>query len=172
MPANRVDFHVRQIPDGQFTSWLFADNRVGVKVAVKGPNGTFHLHEDDAPILCVGGGSGLAPLPSILEEAAWASVERPVTLLYGARTREDLYCVEEINTLAAVWPNTFRYVPVLSAEPMDSDWQGARRFVSDHVSAIEELPAYHAYLWRAAAHGGRSRNSLTERWALRAGHTC
>ncbi len=146
-PAEIVNFHIRRVPNGAFTGWLFSGERVGLEISVCGPQGNFHLREHDhAPILCVGGGSGLAPLLSILEEALWAGSVRPVTLLYGARTQKDLYCIAEIKELAAAWPAAFRYIPVLSAEPEDTDWHGARGFVSDHISGVADLSAHHAYL--------------------------
>ncbi len=146
-PAQTVNFHIRRVPNGAFTGWLFEGERAGLEMSVCGPQGNFHLREDShAPILCVGGGSGLAPLMSILDEALWAGSVRPVTLLYGARTQKDLYCVAEIKALAAAWPTTFQYIPVLSAEPEDTDWQGARGFVSDHIAGVADLAAYHAYL--------------------------
>ena len=54
----------------------------------------------------------------------------PITLVYGARNRTELYYHEEFLALAEQQPN-FTYVPALSDEPADSDWNGARGFVHD-----------------------------------------
>lgn len=144
--AGVVRFHVRKVPGGAFTEWLFAADRTGTKLQLSGPDGYFGLHDADASILCIAGGSGLAPILSILEEAQWAGTTRPVTLLYGARTRKDLYCTAEIEALRKGWPDTFDFLPVLSAEPEDSAWAGARGLVSDYIDKVAGLAGRQAYL--------------------------
>ena len=58
----------------------------------------------------------------------------PITLVYGQRTREELYYDDEFRALAARHPN-FTYVPALSNEPEGSDWRGACGFVHDAAKA-------------------------------------
>jgi len=58
----------------------------------------------------------------------------PITLVYGQRCRDELYCDAEFRALAARHPN-FSYVPALSNEPEDSDWGGARGFVHEAARA-------------------------------------
>ncbi|MDT0636389.1 hypothetical protein RM532_15695 [Salinisphaera sp. W335] len=86
-------------------------------------------------MLCIAGGSGLAPLLSLLEDARKNRVNRPCTFLFGARTQADLYCVDEIKAIAAGWPNKFDFVPVLSEGHDDRDWDGARGMVTEHLPA-------------------------------------
>ncbi len=144
--TDEVSFHIRRVPGGAFTGWLFADDRLGVSVQVRGPQGGFRLRDGASPIVCIGGGSGLAPLKCILEHANRAGCTRPVTLLYGARTQSDLYCLSEIDEMAGQWGAAFRFLPVLSSEPNDSDWQGARGLVADLASQAPELVNSQAYL--------------------------
>lgn len=144
--TEEVSFHVRRVPGGVFTGWLFATDRLGAPVRLQGPQGAFRLRDGDTPIICIGGGSGLAPLKCILEHAHRAGCTRPATLLYGARTQADLYCLAEIEEISARWGAAFRFLPVLSCEPGDSDWQGARGLVVDHASQLPELPNSQAYL--------------------------
>lgn len=91
------------------------------------------------------GGSGLAPILALLEEALAAGAQRSVTLLFGAREERDLYALDEINALAAQWRASFRFVPVLSGATSDSSWQGARGLVTELIPAFLEDGA-HAYL--------------------------
>lgn len=144
--TDEVSFHIRRVPGGVFTGWLFAGDRLGAPVKVQGPQGGFRLRDGDAPIICIGGGSGLAPLKCILEHARRAGCTRPVTLLYGARTQADLYCLSEIDEISGQWGAAFRFLPVLSSEPNDSDWRGARGLVADYASQAPDLADSQAYL--------------------------
>jgi NAD(P)H-flavin reductase len=58
-----------------------------------------------------------------------------VAYFYGARTREHLYGVDQVERLAAVWPASFRFVPVLSEEPTTSGWTGLRGLVTEALAA-------------------------------------
>ncbi len=147
--GREVSFHVRQVPGGSYSDWLFATDRVGEPCELHGPAGNFYLRPDTAPILCVAGGSGMAPIKAILEAAARQKFERPVTYLFGARQQRDLYCSKEMQALREQWPETFRYLPILSEEPAGSSWQGGRGLVTDHIASETvgfELRDCHAYL--------------------------
>lgn len=144
-----VSFHVRQVPGGSYTGWLFAQDRVGEPCKLYGPVGNFWLRPDTAPLLCVAGGSGMAPIKAILEDAARQKIRRPVTYLFGARQQRDLYCTEEMQALREQWPETFRYLPILSEEPEGSGWRGERGLVTDYLTSETvgfELRDCHAYL--------------------------
>ena len=132
--AIRLEFFVRRVPDGRFTEWLFGEARIGDVLEVSAPHGDFVLRESSAPMLCIAGGSGLAPLLSMLR-GALATQRRPreVTLVFGARTRDDLYMQDAIEALRGEWPVRFEFVPVLSAEPAGSAWSGRRGLIADHL---------------------------------------
>ena len=137
------------MPDGLFTEWLFSEARVGDAMQVAGPFGDFLLHEADAPMLCVAGGSGLAPVLSMLQGALKTQKKtRAVTLFFGARTQQDLYMLDAIEALRQQWPLHFEFVPVLSSEPANSDWQGRRGLIGDHFAAVlgDVLIDQHAYM--------------------------
>lgn len=132
---DRVNFFVRRVPGGRFTEALFADELTGERIRIEAPQGQFHLRQGQGTMLCIAGGSGLAPLLSFLQDARKNRVNRPCTFLFGARTEADLYCLDEIKAVAAGWPNRFDFVPVLSQADDDSDWDGARGMVTEHVAA-------------------------------------
>ena len=144
-PDAQVSFFVRQVPGGVFSTHVHKQAMVGDRVTVAGPLGDFWLRPADAPLLLVAGGSGLAPILALLEHALARGVARPVTLLFGARGQRDLYALKAIRALAADWPARFEFVPVLSDEPDDSDWSGARGFVTAHMGE-RMTPDCHAYL--------------------------
>lgn len=141
-------FFVRRVAGGAFTQWLFETAQAGQTIELRGPLGSFYLREAAAPLLCVAGGSGLAPLLAILEQALEAGTKRAVTLLFGARTQRDLYALEAIAELQQRWPAAFAFHPVLSEEPPDSTWHGLRGLVTEHLhtECVPELAACHAYL--------------------------
>jgi NAD(P)H-flavin reductase/ferredoxin len=141
----QVSFFVRKVTDGLFSSLINDQDVVGRTVTLNGPHGDFWLRADDAPILMVAGGSGLAPILAILRDAVARGVERSVTLVFGAREQRDLYALAEIETIARRWRGEFRFVPVLSSEPHDSDWDGARGLVTEQLPALLDASA-HAYL--------------------------
>ncbi len=140
-----VSFLVRKVPGGELSTKVCDDDLVGHAVGVAGPSGAFWLRPSDAPMVLVAGGSGLAPILALLQEAVASGVARDATLLFGARTAADLYAHDDIEAIAKAWRGAFRFVPVLSAADDDATWSGARGLVTDHLATT--LPAgAHAYL--------------------------
>lgn len=147
--TRRPVFFIRKLAGGAFSEWLFGTARPGMSLGIRGPFGDFFLRPADPPILCVAGGSGLAPLIAIIEqELRSAARPRDLTLLFGARSQADLYLQEEIQRFQRQWPVRFDFVPVLSAEPADSGWSGRRGMVHEHLQPLlgDRLTAHHAYL--------------------------
>lgn len=139
-----VRFLIRRVANGVLTEKITRDTLVGEEVTLRGPHGDFWLQPGAAPILMVAGGSGLAPIMAILEEAQTQALNRPVTLLFGARRQHDLYLLEKIEQMASHWPAQFTFIPVLS-ETGDENWQGKRGLVTEHIASVL-TPDMHAYL--------------------------
>lgn len=131
---DKVTFFIRKVPGGAFTEALFGGRMLGQALTLEAPHGAFYLRAGNAPMVCVAGGSGLAPLISLLEDARRQRIRRPCVLLFGARTQADLYLLDQIGELARAWPEPFHFLPVLSDEAADSDWRGARGRVTDHLA--------------------------------------
>lgn len=140
-----VEFFVRRVPGGAFTEHVHSHSLLGQKARLQGPLGPFWLRESDAPVLFVAGGSGLAPVMAMLRGMQAQQLARAVTVLFGARTQDDLYLMDELCAMATSWAGQFRLVPVLSQAPGDSSWQGARGLVTEQLSQVLE-PGMHAYL--------------------------
>jgi len=142
-----VSFYVRHVPGGKMSGWLHEQDRAGAKVTVSGPHGTFYLRDSTSPALCIAGGSGLAPIKALLEQYARDGFKRNITFLFGARTQQDLYCVEQMNTINHAHPDQFIFKPILSEENADSDWTGSRGMVTQLISEQGlDLTASQAYL--------------------------
>jgi p-cymene monooxygenase electron transfer component len=146
--TNALTFFVRKVPGGKFTEGLFSGALAGQTLSIEAPHGNFRLRPGDAEMVCIAGGSGLAPLLSVLEDMRKRRVRRRCALLFGARTQSDLYALDQIAALAQSWPEPFEFVPVLSHESEGSDWKGARGWVTDAIaqrhapSGWEQAEAY------------------------------
>jgi NAD(P)H-flavin reductase/ferredoxin len=139
-----LEFHIRRIPEGQATDqWIFATLREGDRIELSGPYGDFTYADDDgAPLILVGGGTGLAPLMSILGHALSLNPDREIHLYQGARTTADLYDADKLRRYAATFVNV-HYVPALNME----DWDGRTGHVTDvMLEDFDSCKDYSGYL--------------------------
>ncbi len=141
----QVSFYVRQVPKGEFSSTVHKQNLLGQGIQLQGPLGDFYLRPAEAPLMLIAGGSGLAPIIAMLQDALAKGCTRSTTLLFGAREERDLYALAEISAIAAQWRGPFRFTPVLSGLSAEADWRGARGVVSSQITAQLEAGS-HAYL--------------------------
>ena len=140
-----IEFHVRVYPRGKVGEFV-SRMSPGHPFAVVGPFGHFGFSPHTwRPSVCVAGGTGLAPVLAALDQAFANRDRRPVTLIYGARTQEELYCRDQLQRWTQAAPS-FTFVPVLSHEPADSAWRGRRGLVTDvlgdHLHDVFGLEAY------------------------------
>ena len=128
-----LELHVRRVPGGKFSDQLLSDMRPKALLRFEGPLGSFYLREQsNRPIILVAGGTGFAPIKSILEHAFAAGIECPMHLFWGVRARRDLYLEELPRRWAGEHPG-FRFTPVLSEPAPADDWSGETGFVHDSV---------------------------------------
>ncbi|MDB5998655.1 MAG: flavin oxidoreductase, partial [Rhizobacter sp.] len=131
------ELHVRYLPGGQFAESVFNVLAAGDIVRLRLPFGDFHLRDTQAPIVFVAGGTGFAPVQSMVEDVMRRRVERPMRLYFGGRTPELLYRDALARGWAAKWP-ALRYVPVVSSPSAGDGWSGRTGWVHDAV--IADLP--------------------------------
>jgi phenol hydroxylase P5 protein len=115
----RLEFHIRRTPGGLASDgWIFGAMAVGDPVRLSGPYGRFVLKVgDDRDAVLVAGGTGLAPIKSMIRHALEnGAYEGHLTLYQGGRSREWLYDVEELRRLEAEYTDQFSYRPCLSEE--------------------------------------------------------
>jgi len=143
-----VELNIRIVPGGQGTTYVHETLRAGERVRITGPYGRFFVKKSAAvPVLFMAGGSGLSSPRSMILDLLAEGFELPITLVYGQRSRDELYYHEEFLALAAQHSN-FRYVPALSHEPEGSDWSGFRGFVHEAARAAfdNDFRGHKAYL--------------------------
>ena len=133
-----LELQIRHVPDGSFSGYVFSHLKERSLLRVFGPLGSFYLRKDrDAPIVFLAGGTGFAPIKSIIEGALRSGFQAPMHLYWGVRAREDLY-LDELATEWAEAHKNLSYTPVLSeSDPTDS-WSGRTGFV--HQVVLEDLP--------------------------------
>ena len=136
---NELAFHIKIIEKGQLSDWFRTIDRVGESLTIDGPYGIFRIRHDETPIVFIAGGSGMSPIKAIIEESYGTGSKRPAVYLYGAKTQADLYPQEVITHLLDSWPGNLRFMPVLSHEPENSSWTGARGLVTDFINDIHEF---------------------------------
>jgi len=142
---NELSFFVREVPNGRFSGAINQQELIGESIKITGPLGDFWLRPAQNPIIMIAGGSGLAPIIAMLQAEVKQSRHRPLLLLFGARTQQDLYALDSIKKIQLQWTERFEFLPVLSEEPDTSDWQGLTGLVTDYIEdAIQ--PDSHAYL--------------------------
>jgi CDP-4-dehydro-6-deoxyglucose reductase len=152
--ARLLELHVRRVAGGEFSDRLFDQDSQNALLTIEGPLGQFAYRPraatpDAAPMLLVGGGTGLAPLLSILRHVVENGIERDMIIYWGVRSERDLYAHALLEDLvqrcpADGRPARLRYVPVLS-EP-SSAWRGSRGFVHEAVlKDIDDLENYDVY---------------------------
>ena len=143
-----LELHVRRVAGGEFSAPLFDADTPSVLLTIEGPLGQFRYRPGVAPMLLVGGGTGLAPLLSILRHVIENGLERDMTLYWGVRSERDLYAHAALEDLAQRSapgrPAQLRYVPVMS-EP-SPEWHGSRGWVHEAVlEDIDDLGKYDVY---------------------------
>ncbi|MGA0351371.1 MAG: NADH:ubiquinone reductase (Na(+)-transporting) subunit F [Acholeplasmataceae bacterium] len=144
---NYVEMLIRYVPNGQATTYVHKALRVGDKATLIGPFGDFFLQEDsDKPIVCIAGGSGKAPIRSILFRLKELGMTRQVKYFFGAKSKRDLYYTDEFLALEKEFSN-FKYIPALS-EPLESDnWKGEVGLITDVLDRnVGDLSGHEGYL--------------------------
>jgi ferredoxin-NAD(P)+ reductase (naphthalene dioxygenase ferredoxin-specific) len=97
-----LEFHVRVVAGGRVSGYIAQALKPGDAVRVSGPLGTAYLRrKHEGPMLCVAGGTGLAPILSILRGAVAGGMPNPVHLYVGVRSPRDLYGLDWLGALAS-----------------------------------------------------------------------
>lgn len=132
-----LEFHIRRVPAGVAThGWMFTSLAVGDRLRLSGPYGRFVLRTGRVePAVLIAGGTGLAPIKSMILDALERGYAGHLTLYQGARTRDWLYDVDLFRGLEREHPDRFTYRPCLSEEHADGFAAG---LVTDVLSSDRE----------------------------------
>ncbi|MBY4598625.1 2Fe-2S iron-sulfur cluster-binding protein [Ottowia caeni] len=145
-----IEFQVRRVADGRVTNHIFNELKVGSTLRISGPLGTAYLRrKHGGPMLCVGGGTGLAPVLSIIRGALEEGMHNPIHLYFGVRSQEDLYDADRLKALAAGHPNLTVHIVVATGSASSGLRKGlvTDAIQDDHKS----LEGWRAYLCGAPA---------------------
>lgn len=148
--TDRLSFVVKRKPGGGFSNWLFENDVKDESLSMFGPLGraTFHPQEDKN-VLCIGGGSGIAGMMSILSRACEEGYfrERAGQVYFGVRTSDDVFFLDTLSDYASAFPENLSVTVALSDEHPGADLAGrfpALRFSHGFVHAAAEP---HAAEW-------------------------
>lgn len=120
------------VPPGIMSSYIFS-LKPGDQVYVSGPYGEFFAKETDAEMVFIGGGAGMAPMRShIFDQLRRLGSKRKITFWYGARSKREMFYVEDFDMLARENPN-FTWHCALSDPMPEDNWTGYTGFIHNVV---------------------------------------
>lgn len=129
---NEVELEIRYVPNGLCTTYVHKYLKEGEKIKINGPYGDFFLRDTESDIICIAGGSGMAPIKSILYNMYEQGNTRKISYFFGARNKRDLFLVEELRKLEKKMPN-FKFIPALSRPEEEDNWTGETGLITDIV---------------------------------------
>lgn len=129
-------------PPGIMSSYVF-NLKPGDKVKVFGPFGEFFAKDTDNEMVFVGGGAGMAPMRShIFDQLCRLHSDRKITFWYGARSKKEMFYVEDFDKLAEEHDNFEWHVALSEPQPEDN-WEGYTGFIHNvvHDQYLKDHPA-------------------------------
>ncbi len=140
-----IEFHIREVADGAVSIFAGTELKPGDTVKVDGPYGISYLRDDHTgPIVALAGGSGLAPVKAIVEEALAAGMQQPIRMYLGVCDERDIYLEDHFRALADRHEN-FTFDVVLS-EPEGETTRQKGHLVDVVKAKFEGLDDAKAYL--------------------------
>lgn len=141
-----LELHLRFVEGGYFTEHVFNEMKEKALVRIHGPLGTFFVHDDNKPLIFIAGGTGFAPIKSMVEQLIEEGDPRDIWIYWGVRTEQDLYS-DYLPEKWAMQFNNIRYIPVFSDPGADSDKQARSGFVHHAVAEdFADMSEYAVYV--------------------------
>ncbi len=126
-PPNNPD-----VTPGQMSSFIWS-LKEGDKVTISGPFGEFFAKDTDAEMVFIGGGAGMAPMRShIFDQLKRLNSKRKISFWYGARSKREMFYVEDFDELQAQFDNFQWHVALSDPQPEDN-WDGYTGFIHNVV---------------------------------------
>ncbi|MCT4351643.1 FAD-binding oxidoreductase [Streptomyces sp. Je 1-79] len=133
-----LSFHVKAVPAGWVSNALVHRARPGHVIRLGAPLGSMTVdHSSDNGLLCLGGGTGIAPIKALVEDVAQHGRRRSVQVFYGARRDHDLY---DIDTMLRMQQSH----PWLSVRPVVDDGP-AGELCGQLPDAVCQYGPWHTY---------------------------
>lgn len=130
------------LPAGQMSSYIF-NLKPGDKAIISGPFGDFFAKETEAEMIFIGGGAGMAPMRShIFDQLRRLKSQRKISFWYGARSKREMFYVEDFDMLAEENEN-FEWHVALSDPSPEDNWEGYTGFIHNVLleNYLNEHPA-------------------------------
>jgi len=162
-----IELHIRHVEGGGYTGWVFEELKERDILRIEAPLGTFFIRNDqtDRPMILMGGGTGFAPLKSMIEDLMAHNDKRPLHLFWGVRNSTELYMHEQ----ALQWAEQYDHIQYSCAfsEPLDEDTaNGFKGFVHEAVlQQYPDLAAFDIYMSGPPAMIDASRSAFLENGA-------
>jgi Na+-transporting NADH:ubiquinone oxidoreductase subunit F len=116
------------LPCGKMSSFIFS-LKPGDKVTISGPFGEFFAKETENEMVFIGGGAGMAPMRShIFDQFRRLKTKRKASFWYGARSKREMFYVEDFDAIAAENEN-FEWHVALSDPQAEDNWDGYTGFI-------------------------------------------
>lgn len=160
---SELEFHIRLVDRGRVTSFVADELKVGDSVRVSGPMGSAYLRRKEGPVICVAGGTGLAPILSIMRGALAEGMRNPVHLYFGVRSERDVYGLTWINAVKKDFPQIQVHVILstgaaegyrsgLVTEAIQADWSSLENFRAYLCGAPPMVEAATALVQKLGVH--------------------
>jgi methane monooxygenase component C len=125
----RLEFLIRLLPNGQFSNFLSSEAKAGMTVKLRGPFGTFNLHENGfRPRYFVAGGTGLSPVLCMIRHMQAEGHPQVAKLFFGVTHDHELFYTDELKQLEAAMPALSVHITVMAP---GGAWQGSNGTVVD-----------------------------------------
>lgn len=141
-----IQLIIRKVPDGICTTWVHDWLKEGEEVEFTGPFGDFVIQDTKADMLFIAGGSGKAPIKSMVQWLHEHNSDRRMVYFFGARAVKDLYLTEYFEKFEKMLPD-FSYVPVLSQPEENDKWEGRTGYITKYLHEfVKDCENSEAYL--------------------------
>ena len=140
--SGAVELHIRRVEGGRFTDWAFEQMKAGDRVQARGPLGHFTMHSlPETPLLFLAGGTGFAPIFSLLRQQVRFDPRRDMILIWGMKQSQDFYALDELLPLLEQAPR-MRITLAAEAGPSPIQAQDRLSFLQGNlVDVIAQNPA-------------------------------
>lgn len=141
----RIELEIRYVPNGICTTYVHKHMKEGDTVTINGPYGEFRLSDTQKEMICIAGGSGMAPIKSILLDMQEKKINRKAQYFFGAKAVRDLFLVDEMKELESQLSD-FQFIPSLSSPAASDNWKGdtglITKVVDSHIDNASDMEAY------------------------------
>ena len=153
-----LEFYVRLLDGGVMSRYLIERAAPGDMLLGRGPQGTFYLRSGVRPLLMVAGGTGVAPMVSMLRQMIASGEHRPITLCFGVTEARDVFLVDDLAHIAGSLPKCDLRMAIAGVSPRAGFHSG---FVTDLIGD-EQAANSDIYLCGPPAMTDRARAMVTE----------